>query len=588
MRRKSALAAAATAALALVLSACGGGGGDTPQQPAQSASGGAAQPAANAALTEVFNPSTKKGGTLKAAHSGDWDSLDPGDTYYGYSFNFGRLYWRTLTMYKPGPGPEGNTVVPDLAEGLGEPSDEGKTWTYKIKAGLKYEDGTPITAKDVAYAVARTWDKETFPHGPSYLNELLAWPKDFKGVYKTPDVDYKSAVEATDDQTVVFHLTKPFASFDYIVQMPMTAPVPKDKDTGAKYREKVISSGPYKFETNEIGKKFALVRNDQWDAATDPNRPALPDRIEVQLNVNADDLDNQLISGDIHLDIPGTGLQPAALGKVLPDPALKARTDNPTIPRLWYVSVIPDNPPLDNVECRKAVMFAADRVANQTAYGGEVAGGDIATNVMPPPIVGQEKFDIYPSEGNKGDIAKAKAALTACGQPNGFSTTMTFRADRPREKALAEAMEQALSKVGIKLTLKGFPASSYFSDYAGNTDYVKKNGIGLAGHGWGSDWPDGYGFLQAIVDSRTIRDAGNYNLSVKNPEVDKLIDQASAELDDAARAKLWVDVDKKVMEDASILPVVWAKALLLRGQGVTNIAYNEGQSMYDYVLLGVE
>ncbi len=536
----------------------------------------------------MFNPSTKKGGTLKAAHSADWDSLDPGDTYYGYSFNFGRFYWRTLTMYKPGPGPEGNTVIPDLAEGLGTPSDDGKTWTYKLKSGLKYEDGTPITAKDVAYAVARSYDKETFPHGPSYLNELLDWPKDFKGVYKSADADYKSAVEATDDSTVVFHLKKPFASMDYIVQMPMTAPVPKDKDTGAKYKEKVLSSGPYKFETNEIGKRFTLVRNDQWDPATDPNRPALPDRIEVQLNVNADDLDNQLISGDIDLDIPGTGLQPAALGKVLPDPALKARTDNPTIPRLWYVSVIPDNPPLDNVECRKAVMWAADRVANQTAYGGPLAGGDIATNVMPPPIVGQEKFDLYATPENKGDVEKAKQALTACGQPNGFSTTMAFRSDRPREKALAEAMQQALAKVNIKVELKGFPGSSYFSDYAGNTDYVKKNGIGLAGHGWGSDWPDGYGFMQAIVDSRTIRKAGNYNLSVKNPEVDKLIDQASSELDETARAKLWVDVDKKVMEDASILPVVWAKSLLMRGKRVTNVAYNEGQSMYDYVLLGVE
>lgn len=587
MRRKPALAAAATAALALVLSACGGGGGTT-QQPAQTGTGGAAQPAADAALTQVYNPSTKKGGTLKAAHSSDWDSLDPADTYYGYSFNFGRLYWRTLTMYKTGPGPEGNKVVPDLAEGLGTPSDEGKTWTYKLKSGLKFEDGTPITAKDVAYAVARSWDKETFAHGPSYLNELLAWPKDFKGVYKTPDVDYSSAVEATDDQTVVFHLTKPFASFDYIVQMPMTAPVPKAKDTGAKYREHVISSGPYKFENYEAGKSFALVRNDQWDPATDPNRPALPDRVEVQLNVNADDLDNQLIAGNIHLDIPGTGLQPAALGKVLPDPALKARTDNPTIPRLWFIPVIPDTPPLDNVECRKAVLWAADRVANQTAYGGEVAGGEIATNVMPPPIAGSEKFDLYQSADNKGDVAKAKEALAKCGQPNGFSTTMTFRADRPREKALAEAMEQALAKVGIKLTLKGFPASSYFSEYAGNVEYVKKNGIGLATHGWGADWADGYGFMQAIVDSRTIRPAGNYNLSVKNAEVDKLIDQASGELDQTAREKLWVDVDKKVMEDASILPVVWAKALLLRGQGVTNIAYNEGQSMYDYVLLGVE
>ncbi|MCG5214932.1 ABC transporter substrate-binding protein [Streptosporangium soli] len=586
MRRKTASAAAAGAVLALVLSACGGGGG-TPQEPGAKGADAVKQEF-NAGLTKVFNPSTKKGGTLKYAHSGNWDSLDPGDTYYGYSFNFGRYYWRTLTTYKPVPGPEGNQVVPDLAEALGVPGDEGKTWTYKLKSGLKFEDGTPITSKDVAYAVARSFDKEVFAHGPSYLNELLDWPKDYKGAIKDKDADIKSAIETPDDQTIVFKLKKPFASFDYIVQMPMTAPVPQAKDTGAKYQEHVISSGPYMFETNEIDKRFTLVRNPNWDPATDPNRPALPDKIEVQLQVNADDLDNRLIAGDIHVDIPGTGMQPAALGKVLPDPALKGRTDNPTIPRLWFISVIPDVAPLNDVHCRRAVQYAADKVSNQTAYGGEFSGGEIATNVMPPGISGQEKFDPYPSAGFKGDVAKAKEELAACGKPDGFETIMSFRADRPREKALAEAMEQSLAKVGIKLTLKGFPASDYFSNYAGNPEYVKKNGIGLAAHGWGSDWPDGYGFLQAIIDSRTIRDAGNYNLSVKNTDVDKLVDQASAELDQTAREKLWVDADKKVMEDASILPVLWAKSLLMRGQGVTNQFYNEGQSMYDYSMLGVQ
>jgi len=491
-------------------------------------------------------------------------------------------------VYKPVPGPEGSKVVPDLAESLGEVSDDGKTWTYRLREGVKFEDGTPVTSKDVAYAVARSFDKEVLPHGPSYLNELLDWPEGYKGAFKDKDADISSAIETPDDRTIVFHLKKPFASFDYVVQMPMTAPVPKDKDTGTKYKEHVVSTGPYMFETNELGKSFTLVRNPHWDPATDPNRPALPDRIEVQVQVNADDLDNRLISGDIHVDIPGTGLQPAALGKVLPDPQLKARTDNPTIPRLWYVSVIPDVKPLDNVHCRRAVHYATDKVATQTAYGGEFSGGEIATNVLPPGISGQQRFDLYPSEGHKGDLAKAKEELQKCGHPDGFETVMSYRSDRPREKALAEAMEQSLARVGIKLTLRGFSASDYFSNYAGNPEYVKKNGIGLAAHGWGADWADGYGFIQAIVDSRTIRDAGNYNLSVKNEEVDKLIDQASAELDQAKREQLWVEVDRKVMEDASILPILWAKSLLMRGIGVTNQFYNEGQSMYDYVTLGVE
>ena len=71
--------------------------------------------------------------------------------------------------------------------------------------------------------------------------------------------------------------------------------MPQAKDTGTKYKEHVVSTGPYKFETNELGKSFALVRNPNWDPATDPNRKPLPDRIEVALNVNADDIDNRLL-----------------------------------------------------------------------------------------------------------------------------------------------------------------------------------------------------------------------------------------------------------------------------------------------------
>ena len=96
----------------------------------------------NAAMTKVFNPSDKKGGTIRLANAGDWDTLDPGETYYGYSWNFLRLYGRSLVMFKPAPGKESNELVPDLAEALGVPTDGGKTWTYKLRKGVKYEDGT--------------------------------------------------------------------------------------------------------------------------------------------------------------------------------------------------------------------------------------------------------------------------------------------------------------------------------------------------------------------------------------------------------------------------------------------------------------
>jgi peptide/nickel transport system substrate-binding protein len=164
--------------------------------------------------------------------------------------------------------------------------------------------------------------------------------------------------------------------------------VPAAKDTGVKYKEHVVSSGPYMFDKYEAGKGFTLKRNPNWDAATDPNRKALPDAYDVKIGLNADDIDNQLISGDLHVDIAGTGVQPAALPKVLQSDDIKAYADNPSNARLWYSSINPKVAPFDNIECRKAVMYAMDQTSYQAAFGGEFAGGQIATSIMPPQIPG--------------------------------------------------------------------------------------------------------------------------------------------------------------------------------------------------------
>jgi peptide/nickel transport system substrate-binding protein len=576
-------AVAVGAVLALGPAACAG------PAPNDNAGAGTNTPAFNVAMGKVFNPSDKKGGTVRIANSGDWDSLDPGETYYAYSWNFARLYTRTLVMFKPAAGKASSELVPDLAESLGVPSDGGKTFTYKLRKGIKFEDGSPVTAKDIKYAVLRSTDKVTFPNGPAYFEQFLNLPKDYKGPYKSKDVDTSSAIETPDDYTIVFHLNQSFGGFDYLAQLPQTAPVPEAKDTGAKYREHVISTGPYMFEKNEPGKSFSLIRNPNWDQTTDPNRRALPDRYEVTLKVNADDIDNRLISGDLDLDVAGTGVQPASLSRILGDPSLKARADNPVSARLTYISVDPQVKPLDNIDCRKAIFYATDRVGLQTAVGGPFAGGDIATTILPPLIPGYQKYDLYPAGAdNKGDVAKAKASLTACGQPNGFAISMSYRAERPKEKAMAESMQQALARIGVTLTLKPYPQGDYFAQYAGNPPFARANSLGLATNGWTADWNDGFGFLSQIVDSRVIREnGGSSNISVRVPEVDQLIDKAVAETDTAKRNVLWGQIDKRVMEEAVILPAVYAKALLVRSKKLTNVFVNDAFGQYDYLSLGV-
>jgi peptide/nickel transport system substrate-binding protein len=579
--------AAAGVSASLLLAACGGGGTGGTQEPGTQAS---AQAVFNAASTSVVNPSDKKGGTLKYANPGDWDSLDPGETYYGYAWNFARLYGRSLMMFKSAPGPEGNQLVPDLAEGPGQSSDGGKTWTYKLRRGVKYEDGTEVTSADVKYAVLRSTDKKTFPNGPAYWEAILDLPSGYNGPYKSPNMNTDSAIETPDEYTIVFHTKQPFAAFEYLAQLTQTMPVPKDKDTGAKYRNSVVSSGPYKFADLQPGKSFNLVRNDQWDPATDPNRKALPDRFEVTLNVNADDLDNRLLSGDLDADVSMIGVQPAAQSRVLQDPNLKANADNPVTSRLQYTSINPTVAPLDNIECRKAIQYAMDRTAYQTAYGGEFAGGGMATSLLPPVIPGHTDFDLYPNgPDHKGDLDAAKKSLEACGQPNGFATNIAYRPERPKEKATAEAFQQALGRVGIKLTLKPYPQGDYFAQYCGLPPFVVKEKLGLCLNSWGSDWPDGFGFLSQIVDSRVIRETGgSSNTSVRIPEVDQMLDRALTELDTDKRNQMWGEIDKRVMEEAVIYPGVYAKLLLVRSKNATNIFVTDAFNGYDYLGMGAQ
>lgn len=575
-------AVALVAASALVLGACGSGGGESSSSKEPELS--------NAGVGKIVDASDKKGGTLKFGLAGEWgDTVDPGETYYAYSWDMLRNYARTLVMFKAAPGKTGLELTPDLAEDLGKSSNGGKTWTYKLKQGLKYEDGSPITSADVKYAVLRSTDKKTFPNGPAYFESMLDLPKGWDGPYRSKGMNTDSAIETPDDSTIVFKLTKPFAGFDYLAQLPQTAPVPQAKDTGAKYRNHVISSGPYMFDGNYSPTTgFTLKRNPNWDASTDPNRKALPDEMTVKLNMDANDLDNQLIAGTMDVDVAGTGVQPAALTKVLRDSKLRGRADNPLNSRLWYTSVNPTVKPLDNIECRKAIMYGMSPTSYQRAYGGKFAGGEIATTIMPPMIPGYKDFDLWGQKTNpNGQVDKAKTALKDCGQD--IDTNIAYRAERPKEKATAEAFQQALSKVGIKATPKPLPEGDYFSGTCGLPSYVVKNNIGMCVNGWGADWPDGYGFLSQIVDSRVIRDTGgSSNTSVRIPEVDQMLDKAVVEQDEDTRNKMWGAIDERVMKEAVIYPGVYAKSVLLRSDNVTNVFVNESFGYYDYTAMGVK
>jgi peptide/nickel transport system substrate-binding protein len=589
IRQRSGLAATGIAlgvALVMTLAACGGGSTGSSSSPVSGF---------DAATKGVRNPSTTTGGTLQLVNDDSVDSLDPARSYYGYVWNLMRLYTRQLLTFDAKTGQAGQKLVSDLAVDVPVGEDGGKKWTYKLKPGLKFEDGSPITTKDIKYGVERSFAVDIINGGPSYFLCLLSTcdasgAAAYKGPY-TPKGAELSSIATPDDTTITFNLLKPFPDFNYLVALPQASPIPVAKDTGVKLSTNPagISSGPFKIEQFTPKKVIKFAKNTNWDQSTDAVRKPLVDAVVVTEGLSVDDVDNRIVANRADGYIPGTGVQVATQSKLLTDPALKARADNPDVGGTRYIAISSKVPPLDNVECRRAVQYAADKVALQAARGGPLAGGAIATTMWPPSLAGFTKIDPYPSgPDNKGDLVKAKEALTKCGKPDGFTVNMAT-SDKGKAVPVAVALQQALGRVGIKVTIKKSSSDIYYSEFIGSPNSVKTKGLGLMVAGWSPDYNTPFAFYSQIIDSRNIKAAGNSNYQETNdPEINSLIDQAGTEVDPAKALDIWRRVDAKLMDTATILPFVWDKALPLTSTRVKNVYVQGNYGYYEWVNMGVQ
>jgi peptide/nickel transport system substrate-binding protein len=590
MKRRATLALAAIAAGSLILAACGSSvsGGGT--------SGGVGE-SFNAGSTSVVNPSDHKGGTIVFDDSGVPDSLDGGNVYYAWTLNFNRLFETPLTTYPSCPGKCGLGLVPGLATNTGTASKDGLTWTFHLKSGVTYSNGQPVTAQDIKYAVERTFDRSVLPNGPSYFQVLLGgnaarYPGPFKD--RAKNLMGLTAITTPDAHTIEFHLAKPFPDFPYVVAFPQTAPVPPNADSGANggtnYQQHVLSTGPYMLQSYSINKQAVFIDNLHWNPSWDPQAKQLASKIILNLNVNDNDIDSRLLHGDIQVDASGTGVQAAARAQILSSPSLEKHADDPLAGFAWFVYINTKVAPLTNLACRRAVEYAANKVDLQTAYGGPVAGGAIASTVMLPITIGYRKFDLYEATSKPtGDLTRAKAELKACGQPSGFTTGIAYRSDRSKEVSAAQALQAALARVGIKLQLHGYPSGTYYTNFAGVPNYVHQHGLGLDIGGWAADWPTGYGFLDAISNGNAIPVSGNANIAELNdPVVNNLFAKSNQlGLSTPSRSAIWPQIDTQIMNDAGILPEVYAKSLLYRSPSLTNVYVQPYYGMYNYAVLGM-
>ncbi|KOV83370.1 MULTISPECIES: ABC transporter substrate-binding protein [Streptomyces] len=528
-----------------------------------------------------------KGGTLTVLNSQPQSDFDPARLYTSGGGNVPSLVFRTLTTRNRENGAAGAKVVPDLATDTGRPNKDATVWTYTLKKGLKYEDGTPITSADIKYGIERSFAPE-LSGGAPYLRDWLVGAAGYQGPYK--DKKGLSAIETPDSRTIVFHLNKPEGEFPYLATQTQFTPVPKSKDTGTKYESHPVSSGPYKVVENENdGEHLVLERNTHWSAATDEERKAFPDRIDVRSGLDSSVI-NQRLSASQGADAAAvttdTNLGPAELAKVTGDKELAARVGTGHFGYTDYLAFNPKVKPFDKPEVRQAIAYAIDRSSVVNAAGGSALAEPATTFLPNQKSFGYTPYDPFPA-GASGNPAKAKELLAKAGYKNGLTLTLTHSNSKDFETSpeIATAVQDALKKAGITVKLQGLEEN----DYGDKIRNVKTEpGLFLA-H-WGADWPSGGPFLAPIFDGRQIvKDGANFNTGQLNDKsVNDEIDAINKLTDLDAAAQRWGALDKKIGEKALVVPLFHPVYKRLYGKDVKNVVISDWTGVLDISQVAVK
>lgn len=516
--------------IALVAGACA--------QPAQPS--GASPTAAAAGIVT--------GGTFRFGQSGDITVLDPWNVTDGNSLLVTRQMYESLVDYEP----TGFKIVPKLAERWSASSD-GKTWTFDLRKGVKFHDGTDFNADAVVLNFDRARQTKHPLRGKPIGDEYAYYGDMFNGFDEDSII---SKVEAKDASTVVFTLKVAYGPFLANMAMP-TVPIvsPKsikdDPDGWMTVSSKgAAGTGPFQFKPGgwQKDQQLTLEKNPSY-WTKDKDGKALPylDKVVFRFIKDESSRVAELRAGSVDAI---RDFSPANI------PTIKADANLKIIPRpafnIAYLGVNFSVKPFDKLEVRKAVAMAIDKQAIVSAiYAGEAKA---ASQFLVPGMLG---YDESVTEFYKYDVAAAKKLLADAGFPNGFTTELWYmpvsRPYYPDPKKIAEAFAADLAKIGITANLKTQDWTPYRKD-------ARENKFALWLLGWTGDNGDPDNFLYVFFKPKVVagKDTPIEGGAWSSPAAWDLLRKAQTETDSNKRADLYKQVSKIVQQEVARIPMFHA------------------------------
>jgi peptide/nickel transport system substrate-binding protein len=572
-RQRVGLIALSTGAL-LSLAACGGG---TTGSSSSSSQGGTA--------------SATKGGTLYYLTKRPAEHLDPQRTYIGRDLtDMNRMWSRGLVQF-PVTADEKKAVtpIPDLATDTGKSSNSAKTWAFTLKDGVKWEDGKEVTCADLKYGLSRAFAVDVLTGGPNYQLAYMKSVADagYKGPYKTTPAGVAAFDKAVtcSGKTITYNFDRAWADFPLaIASLRFFDPYRADKDQGDKSNYSIFSDGPYKIQgvwTKGTGGTF--VRNTPYDAKTDGNRAALPDKIVFVEGLTNEIISQRLIadSGNDKSAVTDRVIPPAFYNQIVG--AVAQRSVNVNSPYANYL--VPNFNTMTNVKVRQALALSTNKTAYSAALGGDKSSVPSKSVVNPanPGYVPNPAF----TAPDAGDPAAAKAMLQSAGVTIPYPIKVTYQGGTPTTDNAFAALKDTWDKAGFKVTLVSLPDTYY--DVVQDVNY--KGGDVLWG-GWGADWPGISTVIPPLFDSRVNinaktngQDYGNF----KDDKANQMIDAAAAKATLAEQNAAYADLDKYLGETVAYIPLDITRFYFLYGSNVSNYLVDPASNMYpDLGAIGVK
>jgi peptide/nickel transport system substrate-binding protein len=504
------------AALTFAVAACGGGDDE--------GSGGTTTEASGAGAERSF-PEFRIG----------YEPIDYMDPGLSYSVQGWGIMWNVylgLLTYKHVDGPEGAELIPGLAEDLPEVSEDGLTYSFTLRDGLKYSDGSPVKASDFTSTVKRLFLIDS--PGVGFFSGIVG-AEQFS---KTKKGEISGIVTDDDARTIEIKLAKPQGDFLHILAMVFAGFVPANTPAKDQSTTPAPGTGPYMVEKFVPNRSATVVRNPNY-VEIDGVPTGNPDKMTFTI-VEEDSASLQSVI-DGNNDYSSHPIPVDRLGEVQNQYADQLKLYTPA--NTYYYFMNNRLAPFNKLEVRQAINYAIDREAIVRLYGGLATATE---NFLPPTYPQYKKISMYPH-----DLAKAKQLVQQSGTA-GTAVTVWSSTRETHQKA-AEYLTDILNQLGYKAKLRAIDPAIYWATIG--TQRTKAQ-TGLAN--WFQDYPHPLNWFDTLLNGNRITEEHNNNYSnadvaAVNDKIEEL--KLNAELNDELNAQ-WAEVDQMVLENAVVAPFV--------------------------------